>query len=37
MNELDEFMNSADPAGIMLWVSAEPEEQKDVLKRVSCR
>lgn len=36
MNELDEFIKNADPAGIMLWVPAEPGEQKDVLQRVSC-
>ena len=35
MNELDEFISSVDPAGIMLWVPAEPNQQKDVLQRVS--
>ena len=34
MHELDEFMKKVDPAGIMLWVPAEPNEQKDVLERV---
>ncbi len=35
MHELDEFMKEVDPRGIMLWIPAEPNEQKDILKRVS--
>jgi hypothetical protein len=35
MHELDEFIKKVDPIGIMLWVPAEPSEQKDVLERVS--
>jgi hypothetical protein len=33
-NELDDFIRKVDPRGVMLWVPAEPREQKDVLKRV---
>jgi hypothetical protein len=35
MHELDEFMKNVDPTGIMLWIPAEPSEQKDILGRVS--
>ncbi|MHC4543690.1 MAG: hypothetical protein ACYS9C_04115 [Planctomycetota bacterium] len=35
MHELDEFIKKVDPAGVMLWVLAEPREQKDVLGRVA--
>jgi hypothetical protein len=35
MQELDEFIKKVDPTGIMLWVPAEPSEQKDVLGRVA--
>ena len=34
MNKLDEFMKKVDPTGIMLWIPAEPSEQKDILERV---
>jgi hypothetical protein len=34
LDELDEFMGKVDPAGIMLWVPAEPKDQQDVLERV---
>lgn len=33
-HELDGFMKTVDPTGIMLWVPAEPNEQEDVLRRV---
>jgi hypothetical protein len=32
--ELDDFMRQVDPRGIMLWVSAEPQDQAAVLERV---
>jgi hypothetical protein len=32
--ELDDFLRQVDPRGIMLWVSAEPKDQRDVLERV---
>ena len=32
--ELDEFIRRVDPRGIMLWVSAEPKDQDDILQRV---
>lgn len=35
MNELDEFIQKVDPTGILLWIPAEPSEQKDILDRVS--
>jgi len=35
MHELDEFMKKVDPTGILLWIPAEPSEQKDILERVS--
>ena len=35
MHELDEFIKKVDPIGIMLWIPAEPSEQKDILERVS--
>lgn len=34
LEELDEFMRRADPTGLMLWIPAEPTQQRDVLKRV---
>jgi hypothetical protein len=34
LDELDEFMSKVDPAGIMLWIPAEPKDQKDILERV---
>jgi hypothetical protein len=34
LDELDEFMTKVDPVGIMLWIPAEPGEQRDVLERV---
>jgi hypothetical protein len=34
MHELDEFIKKVDPTGIMLWIPAEPSEQKDILERV---
>ena len=34
-NELDEFIKKVDPTGILLWIPAEPREQKDILERVS--
>jgi hypothetical protein len=34
-HELDEFIRKIDPAGIMLWILAEPDDQKDILVRVS--
>jgi len=34
MHELDEFMKKVDPTGILLWIPAEPSEQKDILERV---
>jgi len=35
MHELEEFMKNVDPTGIMLWIPAEPSEQKEILGRVS--
>ena len=35
MHELDEFIKKVDHTGIMLWIPAEPNEQKDILERVS--
>ena len=35
IHELDEFIKKVDPTGIMLWIPAEPSEQKDILERVS--
>jgi len=32
--ELDEFMKKVDPTGIMLWIPAEPKDQREVLERV---
>jgi len=34
LDELDEFMSKVDPAGIMLWIPAEPKNQQNALKRV---
>jgi hypothetical protein len=34
VSELDDFMRAVDPAGILLWVSADPKDQQDVLERV---
>lgn len=34
VSELDDFMKAVDPAGILLWVAAEPRDQRDVLSRV---
>jgi len=34
LDELDAFMSRVDPTGIMLWLPAEPRDQRDVLKRV---
>ena len=34
MQELDEFIKKVDPTGIMLWIPAEPCEQKDILERI---
>ena len=34
LDELDEFIGKVDPAGIMLWIPAEPKDQQDVLERV---
>ncbi len=34
VHELDEFMKNVDPTGILLWIPAEPSEQKDILERV---
>lgn len=34
LDELDEFMSNVDPAGIMLWIPAQPKDQQDVLERV---
>lgn len=35
LHELDDFMSKVDPTGIMLWIPAEPKDQRDVLDRVS--
>ncbi|MCK5736700.1 MAG: hypothetical protein KAH21_09485, partial [Spirochaetaceae bacterium] len=35
LDELDEFISKVDPTGIMLWIPAEPEDQKDVLQKVA--
>jgi hypothetical protein len=32
--ELDAFMKQVDPAGILLWINAEPKDQADILKKV---
>jgi hypothetical protein len=32
--ELDAFMRQVDPAGIMLWINAEPEHQAEILRKV---
>ncbi len=32
--EVDSFVKAVDPAGIMLWVNAEPKDQRDILNRV---
>ncbi len=32
--ELDDFMRQVDPRGIMLWISAGPKDQAEVLERV---
>ena len=34
MEELDDFMKSVDPTGILLWVPAEPDAQPDVLEKL---
>lgn len=34
LDELDEFIKRVDPAGILLWVAAEPKDQAAVLDRV---
>jgi hypothetical protein len=34
MDELADFMKAVDPTGIMLWVPAEPDAQRDVLTKV---
>jgi hypothetical protein len=35
VEELDDFVKAVDPAGIMLWVNAEPKDQRDVLRRIA--
>jgi hypothetical protein len=35
MQELGEFMNKVDPTGTMLWMPAQPSDQRDILERVS--
>jgi len=34
-HELDAFCGQVDPVGVMLWVSAEPADQPDILARVA--
>ena len=34
LDELEEFMKQVDPTGIMLWIPAEPKDQRAVLDRV---
>ena len=34
LEELDEFIKRVDPAGILLWIPAEPKDQHAVLDRV---
>lgn len=34
LDELDDFIKTVDPTGIMLWVPAEPKDQREVLDRV---
>ncbi len=34
MSELDDFMRHVDPAGIMLWIPAAPEDQPEALRKV---
>jgi len=34
LDELDDFMRAVDPTGIMLWIPAEPKDQREVLERV---
>jgi hypothetical protein len=34
LEELDEFIKSVDPTGIMFWIPASPEDQEAVLERV---
>jgi hypothetical protein len=36
LDELYEFMHQLDPQGIMLWIPAEQDVQRDVLRRVKC-
>lgn len=33
--ELEEFMAAVDPAGVMLWIPAEPDDQERVIRRIS--
>jgi hypothetical protein len=33
--ELEDFMKSVDPTGIMLWIPAEPGEQRAILDRIN--
>ena len=33
-DEIEKFMAKVDPAGIMLWVPAEPKDQQEVLEKV---
>jgi hypothetical protein len=34
LDELDEFTGKVAPEGVMLWVRAEPDVQRDVLESV---
>ena len=34
LSELDDFMRHVDPAGIMLWIPAAPEDQPEALRKV---
>jgi len=34
-DELDEFMAKVEPTGIMLWIAAEPKDQKAILQKVT--
>lgn len=33
-SELDEFVKAVDPTGVMLWINAGPESQREILARV---
>lgn len=35
LSELDDFMQQVDRTGVMLWISAQPDVQQDVIKRVA--